>query len=238
MTEDSRRDADRSDELGRRDQQVDEARVDEQAARRDADLQYTENRPAAHGDVREGEPVRTDGGVREGEPVRTDGGVREGEPVRTDGGVAHGDDAVRGDAGAADPVTTDRAEAADGDAARSDNRVDERDTHRDPTSERRPATGPGTSTEWSEGGLLSSDDRGSYQQRWDDIQVRFIDEPRQCVREADDLVGEVTTRISDRFSSARQDMEQRWDGGNEPTTEELRQAVQRYRDFFQRLVAQ
>lgn len=214
MTEDSRRDADRSDELGRRDQQVDEARVDEQAARRDADLQYTENRPAAHGDV------------------------REGEPVRTDGGVAHGDDAVRDDAGAADPVTTDRAEAADGDAARSDNRVDERDTHRDPTSERRPANGPGTSTARSEGGLLSSDDRGSYQQRWDDIQVRFIDEPRQCVREADDLVGEVTTRISDRFSSARQDMEQRWDGGNEPTTEELRQAVQRYRDFFQRLVAQ
>jgi len=146
-----------------------------------------------------------------------------------------------------EPVATDRDVVAEGDAARTGEPVerrdvepahpDDRDTHRDPTSERRPAAGPGTTTAWSEEGLLSSDDRGSYQRRWDEIQVRFIDEPRQCVREADDLVGEVTTRISERFSGARQDMEQRWDSGNEPTTEELRQAVQRYRDFFQRLVA-
>jgi hypothetical protein len=214
MTEDIRRDADRTDELDRRGQQVDAALIDEQAARRDTGLEHPEHRPAAQRDE------------------------REGEPVRTDGGVAPGDDAVRGDAGAADPLATDRAAPTDGDAARTDSRVDDRDTHRDPTSERAPAAGPGTTTAWSGEGLLSADDRGSYQQRWDDIQVRFIDEPRQCVREADDLVGEVTTRISDRFSSARQDLEQRWDGGKEPTTEELRQAVQRYRDFFQRLVAQ
>jgi hypothetical protein len=143
--------------------------------------------------------------------------VREGE-ARRDGDVVHEGEA-RGQ----------------GDATRA---MDDRDTNRDPTSERRPAASPGASTSWRGEGLLSTDDRGSYQQRWDEIQVRIIDEPRQCVREADDLVGEVTTRISDRFSGARQDMERRWDGGDEPTTEELRQAVQRYRDFFQRLVAQ
>ncbi len=192
MTDDIRRDADRTDEFDRRDQPVDPARVDEHGgARRDADLEYAEDRPPAHPD-----------------------------------------DAARG---TADPVATDRGVAAD--AATTEGRVEERDTHRDPTSERRPGAGPGTTSGWGDEGLLSSDDRGSFQKRWDDIQVRFIDEPRQCVREADDLVSEVTTRISDRFSSARQDMEQRWDSGNEPTTEELRQAVQRYRDFFQRLVA-
>lgn len=112
------------------------------------------------------------------------------------------------------------------------------DVGRDPSSERRgPAAGTDTSAGWGDG-LLSSDDRTGYQRRWDDIQVRFIDEPRESVRQADDLVGEVTSRIADRFSNARRDMEQRWEGGNEPTTEELRQAVQRYRDFFQRLVAQ
>ena len=212
MTEDIRRNTDRTGELDHRERDVEAARTGQEAARRDAGLEHTEHRPAAQRDV------------------------REGEPVRADGGAAHADDAQRRGAAPADPAATDRAVPTDGGAATTDSRV-ARDTHRDPTSERRPAAGPGTTTAWSGEGLLSSDDRGTYQQRWDDIQVRFIDEPRQCVREADDLVGEVTTRISDRFSSARQDLEQRWDGGNEPTTEELRQAVQRYRDFFQRLVA-
>jgi hypothetical protein len=222
MTDDIRRDGDRTDELDRHDRQV----VDEPVERRDIDLDDTGHRPIE----RDAEPRDADD-RREGS-----GDVRDAESVRTESAVA--DDTIRADTAAAEPVATDRAVAAEGDAARTRDPVDDRDTHRDPTSERRPAAGPGTTTTWSEDGLLSTDDRGSYQQRWDDIQVRFIDEPRQCVREADDLVGEVTTRISERFSGARQDMEQRWDGGNEPTTEELRQAVQRYRDFFQRLVAQ
>jgi hypothetical protein len=116
---------------------------------------------------------------------------------------------------------------------------------RDPSSERvepertEPAssTGPGASTPWSShGGLLPDDELSDYQRRWDELQVRFIDEPRRSVREADDLVGEVTRKIADRFTSGRKDFEQRWESDNEPTTEELRQAVQRYRDFFQRLV--
>lgn len=124
------------------------------------------------------------------------------------------------------PPVTDQADA-------------DRSIDRDPSSEREaPSAGPGASTDWSShGGLLPDDDLGSYQQRWDDVQVRFIDEPRQSVREADDLVGEITSRIAERFTGARQDLEQRWERGNEPTTEELRQALQRYRDFFQRLVA-
>lgn len=145
------------------------------------------------------------------------------------------------------PAPADRADvytdqpAATGQAGTlTDDRTDvDRTIDRDPSSERQePAAGPGASTEWSSHeGLLPDDDLGSYQQRWDDVQVRFIDEPRQSVREADDLVGEITSRIAERFTTARQDLEQRWEGGNEPTTEELRQALQRYRDFFQRLVA-
>jgi hypothetical protein len=116
---------------------------------------------------------------------------------------------------------------------------DDRTIDRDPSSERvAPSAGPGAATDWSSGGgLLPDDDLGSYQHRWDEVQVRFIDEPRQSVREADDLVSEITRRIAERFSDARQDLEPRWEGGTEPTTEELRQALQRYRDFFQRLVA-
>jgi hypothetical protein len=112
---------------------------------------------------------------------------------------------------------------------------------RDPSSEpvrRAASTGPGASTKWNAyPGLLPDDDLGGYQKRWDDIQGRFIDEPRQSVREADDLVGELTRRIVERFSSSRKDFDERWETDSEPTTEELRQALQRYRDYFKRLVA-
>lgn len=116
----------------------------------------------------------------------------------------------------------------------------DRQIPRDPSSERvaPESGGPGTKTDWSaHSGLLPDDELSGFQRRWDDIQVGFIDEPRRSVREADDLVGEVTHQIAQRFTNSRQDFEQRWDGGDEPTTEELRQALQRYRDFFQRLVA-
>lgn len=167
----------------------------------------------------------------EGDEVRDDdrredeSGGREADQRRADGEVFN--DGDRRDDHREQEGQVDEREA------------DERHVDRDPSSERvDTSSGPGATTEWSDDALLSSDDRGSFQKRWDDIQVRFIDEPQQSVREADDLVSEVTTKIAKRFSSARDDMEQRWEGGNEPTTEELRQAVQRYRDFFQRLVAQ
>ena len=129
------------------------------------------------------------------------------------------------------PVDTDRE--------RTD--IRQGDVQRDPSSERvrhDPSTGPGASTEWNAyPGLLPDDDLGGYQRRWDEIQVRFIDEPRQSVREADGLVDEVTSRIAERFTRSRQDFDERWETDNEPTTEELRQALQRYRDFFKRLVS-
>jgi hypothetical protein len=166
------------------------------------------------------------------------------EPVREDETVQHREDA-QVDA-SREPAATD--EYAQVDASREPAATDEyaQDTterghiDRDPSSERVEPTGPsgpGESTPFSaHTGLLPDEDLGSYQQRWDELQVRFIDEPRQSVRQADDLVVEVTRKIAERFTYARDDFEQRWEGGNEPTTEELRQALQGYRNFFQRLV--
>jgi hypothetical protein len=112
---------------------------------------------------------------------------------------------------------------------------------RDPTSERvEPAasSGPGARTEWSaHTGLLPDNDLAGFQQRWNEIQARFIDEPRESVRQADDLVSDITRQIAERFTTSRKEFEQRWESDDQPTTEELRQALQRLRDFFQRLVA-
>lgn len=161
---------------------------------------------------------------REGQPVdrQADASLAGSERVET----RSSETVASSDAAA---TTTAEPEAAGG-----------RQIPRDPSSERvaPESGGPGTTTDWNaHSGLLPDDELSGFQRRWDDIQVGFIDEPRRSVREADDLVGEVTHQIAQRFTNSRQDFEQRWDGGDEPTTEELRQALQRYRDFFQRLVA-
>ncbi|MDL5160378.1 hypothetical protein [Actinomycetospora termitidis] len=73
--------------------------------------------------------------------------------------------------------------------------------------------------------------------RWQEVQAGFVDEPRQSVTEADQLVGEVLDEVSRVFRDQRSELEAEWSGNAEPGTEELRQALQRYREFFDRLLS-
>jgi hypothetical protein len=73
--------------------------------------------------------------------------------------------------------------------------------------------------------------------RWQEVQAAFVDEPRQAVTEADQLVGEVLDEVSRVFRDQRSELEAEWSGNNEPGTEELRQALRRYREFFDRLLS-
>jgi hypothetical protein len=45
------------------------------------------------------------------------------------------------------------------------------------------------------------------------------------------------TRISEQFSATRTELEHQWDRGDNVSTEDLRQALRRYRSFFDRLLA-
>lgn len=93
------------------------------------------------------------------------------------------------------------------------------------------------SSGWAAGdALLPPEQQNDYRRRWDKIQIDFVDEPRASVRAADELVGEVTDRITSTFADARSRLEQRWQEGQEPSTEELRMTLRQYRDFFDRLV--
>jgi hypothetical protein len=83
---------------------------------------------------------------------------------------------------------------------------------------------------------LISDD-GSRTVRWQEIQARFVDEPKKSVEEADGLVAEVIQQLASQFAEERSNLESQWQGGGEASTEDLRQAMQHYRDFFQRLLA-
>jgi hypothetical protein len=69
------------------------------------------------------------------------------------------------------------------------------------------------------------------------VQTSFVDEPRAAVEQADSLVACTVKRIAEQFASEREQLERQWDRGEDVNTEDLRQALKRYRAFFDRLLA-
>jgi hypothetical protein len=78
---------------------------------------------------------------------------------------------------------------------------------------------------------------GELRERWDDVQTAFVDEPRAAVERADQLVADVMQRLADGFANERRSLEDQWSKGDDVSTEDLRIALQRYRSFFDRLLA-
>jgi hypothetical protein len=101
---------------------------------------------------------------------------------------------------------------------------------------------PASATDLGAGGqapaqLLEGDEMQSMRARWKDIQAEFVDEPRTAVQDADALVAELMQRLAQMFASERDQLESRWAGGDEVSTEDLRDGLRRYRSFFERLLA-
>jgi hypothetical protein len=84
--------------------------------------------------------------------------------------------------------------------------------------------------------LLNRDQSEHFRTLWNGIQGKFIDEPRAAVQQADALVSEVVEQITEMFASEHRTLEAQWNQGNDVSTEDLRQALRRYRSFFNRLV--
>ena len=85
--------------------------------------------------------------------------------------------------------------------------------------------------------LFPGDDIDEFRTRWRDIQAGFVDEPRRSVEQANALVGLVIQRLTDTFTNERAKLENLWGQGKDVSTEDLRQALRRYRSFFDRLLA-
>lgn len=85
--------------------------------------------------------------------------------------------------------------------------------------------------------LLDEGDAEQLRGRWERLQATFVDDPQEAVAEADSLVDEVIRRTTDRLASHRRMLEEQWARGDQATTEDLRQALQRYRSFFHRMLA-
>lgn len=87
------------------------------------------------------------------------------------------------------------------------------------------------------GPLLPQELVQELRSRWDHVQTGFVDEPRMAVQQADELVATAMKHIAEGFATERSNLEHQWDRGNEVNTEDLRQALRKYRAFFQRLLS-
>lgn len=85
--------------------------------------------------------------------------------------------------------------------------------------------------------FIGDEERIRHRERWEEIQSSFIDEPRESVQKANELVSELTDTITERFRNERFRLEKRWEEGEEVSTETLRVTLQRYRSFFDRLLS-
>ncbi|NEA30139.1 hypothetical protein [Streptomyces sp. SID13031] len=94
---------------------------------------------------------------------------------------------------------------------------------------------PPTSEAVTDEPLVPTTEGVDFKARWDVIQQGFVDDPRSAVTDADKLVGEVLDRLSATFDEQHRTLEGQWSTG-EPSTEDLRSALQKYRAFFQRLL--
>jgi hypothetical protein len=95
-------------------------------------------------------------------------------------------------------------------------------------------TQPETSTD---GALFETAELTGLRSRWNDIQAGFVDDPRKCVQSADGLVSDVVQQLTNSFSNARSNLEEQWARGENISTEDLRLALKRYREFFEKMLA-
>jgi len=85
--------------------------------------------------------------------------------------------------------------------------------------------------------LLPPERITSLRERWQTVQGRFVDHPRDAVQEADALVAEIIRELAEDFAHARGELERQWDQDSDVDTEDLRLALQHYRSFMERLLA-
>lgn len=84
--------------------------------------------------------------------------------------------------------------------------------------------------------LFESSEAEKFRTEWLNIQGKFVDNPRESVREADELVAGVLKSVTMGFHERRTSLEKQWNSGDSVSTEDLRLALKRYRSFFDRLL--
>jgi hypothetical protein len=124
----------------------------------------------------------------------------------------------------------------DGDIADATSGSVDRATTED-TGDERDELLPGEAAVAPVGALWSSASISGLQDRWQQLQLRFVDDPRGVLAEAQSLVAEAVQGFTSALTGQQRELDG-WASGGAGDTEQLRVALQRYRDFFDRLVSQ
>ena len=84
--------------------------------------------------------------------------------------------------------------------------------------------------------LFEDESAQKFRSRWQVIQGKFVDDPRDSVKQADDLVADIIKSVTMSFADRRIGLEKQWNSGENISTEDMRVALKRYRSFFERLL--
>ncbi len=79
--------------------------------------------------------------------------------------------------------------------------------------------------------LVDPEAADAFLVRWNEIQIGFVEDPAKSVRAAGQLVDDIAHAYAKAFSERRAELDVSPRNG-EPTTEELRLALRRYRAFL------
>jgi hypothetical protein len=115
---------------------------------------------------------------------------------------------------------------------------DERDERSQPRMEERAPenTAPASRSEDPLEPLFEDDAAAKFRTRWLAIQSKFVDDPRDSVKQADDLVADIIKNVTMNFADRRIGLEKQWNSGENISTEDMRVTLKRYRSFFERLL--
>lgn len=75
-----------------------------------------------------------------------------------------------------------------------------------------------------------------FRVEWQQIQTRFVDDPKDAVQDADHLLTEVLESLTGTVTERKHELEEQWHGESDAPTENLRLALRRYRSFVNQLL--
>jgi hypothetical protein len=159
----------------------------------------------------------------------SDGGARSAEGERSTGASTSAEDSTSTSPGASGQQSASPADGgASGDAAAAEPGADGAGGAGE---QRSPGRDDGQAP------LFAPQEGDRLRGEWESVQAAFVDDPRAAVQRANALVSEVVHDLTESFTTAQSRLEQQWSQGEDVSTEDLRQALHRYRSFFDRLLS-
>jgi hypothetical protein len=94
---------------------------------------------------------------------------------------------------------------------------------------------PGDVPEQPVSALFDEAATNGFRDRWQRVQMQFVDDPRGATDQARTLVDDVLNALHDGLNNQRGALDG-WQSGQPDDTEQLRVAIRRYRDFLDRML--